>query len=53
MRFPWRQYSVPVKQQVALTHGLLPPLNTIGLMGSTMDNQKHLVIKPNNANNYK
>lgn len=46
-------FSVRVKQQVTLTHGLLWLSNTMGLMGSAMDNQKHLAIKPNNTNKYK
>lgn len=38
------------KQPVVLTHGLLWLSNTVRLMGSTKDNQKHLSI---NTNKYK
>lgn len=47
------EFSVYIKQQVMLTHGLLWLSNTKGLMGNTKDNQKHLAIKPNNTNKYK
>lgn len=45
-----REFSVCVTEHVTLTNALLRFSNTIGLMGSTTDNQKHLAIKPNNTN---
>lgn len=48
-----KEFNIHAKHQVTLTHGLLGLSDTIGLMGSTMDNQNHLAIKPNNTNKYR